>query len=170
MKSGRITNDATTSGLSTHANITTAASDTADRADEKQQKDTGIATQLDPSGLTSRGTTRQLPSAGLKLSESDIVMAKYRAAQASALFDPESMALLESFTRKPFINYEDLAESVGTPVTCVKLGILMRAYLVEPLDNGVRVTPEGLQALDRVNRYLSILDKEHCEPNWDKGL
>lgn len=122
------------------------------------------------SELTSGDISRRLPSLGKDRSEVDELTAKSRAAQASALFDPEAMALLETLVKKPLFNFQELVEENLTPRMWVKLSVLVRAYLVEPLDNGVRVTTEGSEALNKMSKYLSKLDVKTHRADLEKGL
>lgn len=122
------------------------------------------------SELTSGEISRRLPSLAKGRSEVDKLTAKSRAAQASALFDPEAMALLETLVKKPLFNFQELVEENLTPRMWIKLSVLVRAYLVEPLDNGVRVTMEGSEALKKMSKYLSKLDVETHGADLDKGL
>lgn len=170
MTTGKVADDVTSGGSAGNVNIGMRTGHTADHAVVDTERDSDDIAKAESSGLTSRETARRLPSSSVRASERDALMAKFRAAQASALFDPEAMALLEFLSKKPLFDFGELAEKVLTPVMWVKLAVLVRAYLVEPLDNGVRVTPEGSQALKRVSSYLSRLDVENEGSDLGKGL
>jgi len=170
MTAGEAADEITTGGSAGNVNIGTGIGHTADHAVVDTERDSDDLAKVESSGLTSGETARRLPSSSVRASERDALMAKFRAAEASALFDPEAMALLESLAKKPSFDFGELAEKFLTPVMWVKLAVLVRAYLVEPLDNGVRVTPEGSQALKRVSSYLSRLDVANQESDLGKGL
>ncbi len=158
----------TSGGLAKNANVISEAGHTEDHA-VPTEKYIDYASEMESSGLTSGETTHRLPLiSGVRASERDALMAKFRAAQASAFFDPEAMALLDSLAKKPLTNFVELAERGLTPEMWVKMAILVRAYLVEPLDNGVRVTLEGMQAMKEVSDFLRRFDVEDQEQDHRK--
>ncbi|MGD0854720.1 MAG: hypothetical protein ABSA18_02825 [Dehalococcoidia bacterium] len=154
------TADITSGGLLGNVDIGTQAGQTADVVLEKDAESDTDYLVTKSSELTSDEYAPKLSSSHIRASERNALMTKYRAAQASAFFDPEAMALLERLTEKELYDFRELADKFTT-IMWVKLAILIRAYLVEPLDNGVIVTPEGYQALIRVKKYLSTLDTEN---------
>ncbi len=166
MTTNKLTDMVTSGGSLGNANIETQTGQTANYAIVGNEFDSRNLVK-EQSEITMGEMACTLRSSNIRFSEYDAVMAKFRAAQASALFDPEAIGLLESLTKKPLFEFGELAENLTTEMW-IKLAILVRAYLVEPLENGVRVTPEGSQALQKVSNYLARLDTENQE--IEKGL
>ena len=161
--------DITHGGLWENANIASDPYQTADRVIVDGEEEIN-SVEVQASDLTLGQASRPIPSSTPRPSEIEQVMADFRAAQASALFDPEAMALLESLEEKPLFDFNELTEIILTPLTWVKLAVLVRAYLAEPLDNGVRITQKGSQALKMMSKYLSILDDKGQISNLEEGL
>jgi len=157
-----VIDDITAGGPTGNVDIGASASHTADHINI-ERRDIDSSVESESSGLTSGETTHHLSKSVGRTREGDTLKAKFRAAQASALFDPKAMDLLESLSKKPSFDFQELAEKILDSIMWVKLAVLVRAYLVEPLDNGVRVTSEGSQALKRMNSYLLRLDVEDQE-------
>jgi len=161
--------DDITSGASPgNANVEPATGDTADSATVQAKRANDKLAEAESSELTAAESTSQVLRPHIRAGQRDELVSRFRASQASALFDPEAMALLEKLQEKPLFTFEELANKIETPQAWLKLAVLVRAYFVEPLDNGVRATPEASEAIRKISSYLSRLDIPNHETETGK--
>jgi hypothetical protein len=161
--------DDITSGASLwKANVEPATGDTADSATMQAKRVEDKLAETESSELTAAESASQVVRPRIRAGQLDELVSRFRASQASALFDPEAMSLLEKLQEKPLFTFEELAKLIETPEAWLKLAILVRAYFVEPLDNGVRATPEASEAIKKISNYLSRLDIPNYETETGK--
>ena len=82
---------------------------------------------------------------------------RQRRAKANALFDPDSLGLLERLSRVDKLSLDQVAELIESPVGWTKFGLLMQAYFVEILGAQVRITTEGKIAIEKLDEFVAAV-------------
>jgi len=139
------------------------------KAPANLEETTGTGTGVDEAvALNSSATLDRSPVQDRFLEiggwRSDEIQGRYRRAQANAMFDPETLKILERLANVDQLSLTKLDEIAQSAEGWAKFGLLMQAFFVEVIGSQARVTQEGRTALTKLERYTEIYSDEDNQP------